>query len=224
MNNKILFLLLIFYWISSNQSISQTFEVKSGIGIYNLYNNDILNDRPREVKLNPSPFVSFQLDWELSENIFLGWENRLRIKSGEITYLGLDTTINKIATRHKSARVFYNVDVKANLSYHYSIEQDFKITFSTSLGFSYEFLDNSPRPPNYVPSNDIIPFPEDERMPPENESIFKRSGVIGGAGIKIMYKKIIWGVSSDFELYDTFLYNVGKPSYLYTTFFVGYRF
>lgn len=224
MNNKILFLFLIIFFISSNKSFSQTFEVKSGVGIYNVYNNDILTGRPRNVKFKPSPFVSFLLDWELSDNIFMGWENRIRIKSGEITYLGLDTTINKIATRHKSARVFYNADVKANLSYHYSIEQDFEITLSTSLGFSYEFLDNSPRPPNYVPSNDVILFPEDERMPPENESIFKRSGFIGGACIKILYKKIICGVSSDFEFYDTFLYNVGEPSYLYTTFFIGYRF
>lgn len=59
-------------------------------------------------------------------------------------------------------------------------------------------------------------------MPPEN--ISESSGIIIGPGIKIVYKNIVFGMVTDIELFETFLYDVGEPSYLYTTLFVGYRF
>jgi hypothetical protein len=225
MNNKILFLFLTVFFISSNQSASQTFEGKVGVGIYNVYENDILTGRGRNVKFYPSPFVSFLLDWKLSSNIFLGWENRIRIKSGEISHLGLDTIENKIAVRFKSKMIFYNFDVKAKLSYLHTLNQDFQIEPFICFGFSLELLDDSPRANiDYSRINHIIPFPADDKMPPENNNILKRSGFIGGAGIKILINELVMGLSSDVEFFRTFLYNVGEPSYIFTSFFIGYRF
>lgn len=117
MNDKILFLFIIILFISSNHSIPQTFEVKGGVGIYNVYDNKILIGRPREIKFNSSPFVSFLLDWKLGDDINLGWENRIRIKSGNIDFIGLDTITNTLATRFEEKFLYCYFDSKVTLSY-----------------------------------------------------------------------------------------------------------
>ncbi|MDP2364145.1 MAG: hypothetical protein Q8M94_10290 [Ignavibacteria bacterium] len=225
MFNKILFLFLIIFFVSSTKSFSQTFEIKGGVGVYNVYENDILTGRPREVKFNPSPFVSFILEWKLSENIYLGWENRLRIKSGSIDYIGMDTLNKKLATRFKSKTQFYYVDSKAVVSFKIEIDNNFFILPFLNTGVAFSFLDDSPRTEvDYSIIRRVVEIPPDGTMSPENESIFKRSGFIGGGGIKVNHKCFIFGFCSDIEFFKTFLYNVGEPSYFYTTFFIGYRF
>jgi len=224
MNNKILFLFIIVCFISTNQSLSQTLEIKGGIGIHNVYDNDILTGRPREVKFNPSPFVSFLLDWKVSENIYLGWENRLRIKSDEIINYGLDTTTNTITKRSKSDVFLTNLDLKFISSFNLITEKKFSLIPHLSLGFSINLFEKDPRDFwALLNDNAILIYPDGE-MAAENNNIFAYSGFIGELGIKALYSNLTLGFSTTIEFYETFLYNVGKPSYLYTTFFVGYRF
>lgn len=223
MNDKILFLFIIILFISSNHSIPQTFEVKGGVGIYNVYDNKILIGRPREVKFNSSPFVSFLLDWKLGDDINLGWENRIRIKSGNIDFIGLDTITNTLATRFEEKFLYYYFDSKVTISYSLNYNKDFTICPILNAGISIKFLDDSPKSIiDYSRLHDVIEIPPDGTMPPEN--ISESSGIIIGPGIKIVYKNIVFGIITDIELFETFLYDVGEPSYLYTTLFVGYRF
>ena len=223
MNYKIVFLFLILF-LSLIKSFSQTLEIKSGIGIYNLYDNDILTDRPREVKLNPSPFVSFLLDWKVSDDIYLGWENRLRIKSGEIISNGLDTTTNTITKRSKSDIFLTNLDLKFVSSFNLITEEKFSLKPHLSVGFSINLFESDPRDSWAILNNNAILIYPDGEMAAENNDIFAYSGFIGELGIKLLYLNFTFGFSTTIEFYETFLYNVGKPSYLYTTFFVGYRF
>lgn len=224
MYNKFFFLFLIAFSLTSHQVLPQIFEVKGGLGIYNVYDSDMENNRPREINLSASPFIALLLDWEFAENVYFGWENRLRIKPMEIYYLGLDTTNNTLARRTKSDVFLINLDSKFISSFKLSVGEKISLIPYLGFGVSINVFENDPiNSWNLLNENAILIYPDGE-MAGEGPDFFRHSGFIGELGMKAQYLNFIFGFSSTIEIYETFIYNVGKPSYLFSTFFVGYRF
>ena len=224
MNNKILFLLLIVFCISSNQSLSQTFEVKSGVGFFSIYDrNDVKYWEPFtsnvEYTLNPGFVESLGLLFDLGDEFSLGGQFRLRLKSGKVEKIKVGFSFvdsSEVFTGSKFN--FLNLELILNLKKNFALNQDINLTPYFGFGLSYGSGETE-----YIQSAEPYFYPENHPGIIEGPFI-KNSGLLIDYGFDVSYKKIFLEVGSGFELYKLWLVNAGNPEFLYFNFLLGYRF
>lgn len=207
--------------ISGKLLFAQEVFVKGGFGFYHIYEENILTGREREIKLNPTPILSAQLDWDIGSNFFLGGEVGLRMKSGRIDYIGLDTSNNSKASYGYIDFYDYNFDIKAVLKYSVIKTPSIVVNPFFSSGLSVRFYDDfEPGPWNY----NIVQIPPDGEMSPELDALIYNSGLFIEGGIECSYKSVLISIQYLFEFFNKQIYNVGdiKTGLLQVN--VGYTF
>lgn len=195
--------------------------VKGGVGFYNIYEENILAGREREIKLNPTPTISAGLSWDIGSNFFLGGEIGLRMKSGRVNYIGLDTSTNSKASYGYIDFYDYNFDIKALLKYSVIKTPSIVVSPFFSSGLSVRFYDDfEPGLWNYS----IVQIPPDGEMSPEIDALINNSGLFIEGGIECSYKSMLISIQYLFEFFSDQFYNVGdiKTGLLQVN--VGYRF
>lgn len=200
---------------------SQEVFVNGGVGFYNIYEENILAGREREIKLNPTPTLSVGLSWDIGSNFFLGGEVGLRMKSGRVDYIGLDTSTNLKASYGYIDFYDYNFDIKALLKYSVIKTPSIVVYPFFSSGISVRFYDDfKPGPWNYG----VVEIPPDGEMPPEIDALINNSGLFIEGGIECSYKSVLISIQYLFEFFSDQIYNVGdiKTGLLQVN--LGYRF
>ena len=187
-------------------SFAQEVYIKGGVGFYNIYEENVLNGREREIKLNPTPILSAALDWDIGSNFFLGGEVGLRMKSGRIDYIGLDTSTNSKASYSYIDFYDYNFDIKALLKYSVIKTPTMVVNPFFSSGISVRFYDDfAPGPWNYG----VVEIPPDGEMAPEIDALINNSGLFIEGGIECSYKSLLITIQYLFEFFNKQIYNVG---------------
>jgi hypothetical protein len=218
---KIILLSALIILLPEKLLFAQEVYLKGGLGFYNIYEENILTGREREIKLNPTPTISAGLSWDIGSNFFLGGEIGLRMKSGRVEYIGLDTSTNSKASYGFIDFYDYNFDIKALLKYNAIKTSDIVVKPYVSSGLSVRFYDDfEPGPRNYS----IVQIPPDGEMPPEIDAIINNSGLFIEGGIECSYNSLLISIQYLFEFFSEQIYNVGdiKTGLLQVN--VGYRF
>jgi hypothetical protein len=200
---------------------AQEVYIKGGVGFYNIYEENILAGREREIKLNPTPTLSVGLSWDIGNDFLFGSELGLRMKSGRVNYIGLDTSTNSKASYGYIDFYDYNFDIKALLKYNAIKTSVIVVKPYVSSGLSVRFYDDfEPGTWNYS----IVQIPPDGEMAPEIDALINNSGVFIEAGVECSYKSVLISIQYLFEFFSDQIYNVGdiKTGLLQVN--VGYRF
>jgi hypothetical protein len=180
--------------------------IKGGVGFYNIYEENILAGLEREIELNPTPTFSAGLNWDIGNNFLFCSELGLRMKSGRVDYIGLDTSTNSKASYSYIDFYDYNFDIKALLKYSVIKTPTIVVNPFFSSGISVRFYDDfTPGPWNYG----VVEIPPDGEMAPELDALIYNSGVFIEGGIECSYKSVLITIQYLFEFFNKQIYNVG---------------
>lgn len=218
---KIIIISVLIILLTDKLLFAQEVSIKGGVGFYNIYQENILAGREREIELNPTPTLSAGLCWDIGNNFLFCSELGLRMKSGRVDYIGLDTSTNSKASYGYIDFYDYNFDIKALLKYIAIKTSDIVVKPYVSSGISVRFYDHfEPGHWNYI----IVQIPPDGEMSPEINTIINNSGIFIEGGIECSYKSVLISIQYLFEFFNKQIYNVGdiKTGLLQVN--VGYRF
>lgn len=218
-NNFIIAILICL--IIFDYSFAQEVFIKGGVGFYNIYEENVLNGREREIKLNPTPILSVGLNWDIGNNFLFGSELGLRMKSGRVDYIGMDTSTNSKASYGYIDFYDYNFDIKALLKYSVIKTPTIVVKPFFSSGISVRFYDDfKPGQWNYR----IVQIPPDGEMSPEIDALINNSGLFIETGVECSYKFVLISIQYLLEFFSDQIYNVGdfKSSLFQINF--GYKF
>lgn len=206
--------------LSGKLHFAQEVIIKGGVGFYNIYEENILAGRERKISMEPTPIISFSLNWQLNDLIKLKWENSFRFKKGRADFYGLDTLKNELSIYAYTNYIFYNVDTKA-VGQIKLLDLD-EIILSTNFSAGISINISNEMDINFDRTNStIILVKPDGEMAPELTYI-NNTGIIFDAGLEIQYHKFLISASIGIELFNAFLYDVGENSALLTQINIGY--
>lgn len=220
MKNIILFFAIIFF-LPEKLIFAQEVFIKGGIGFYNIYEENILTGREREIKLNPTPTLSAELDWDIGSNFFLGGEVGLRMKTGKVDYFGIDTATNSKAVYGYINLLNYNIDTKVLLKLQILKTSQISITPYFGSGISVKLYDDGKL---NITDYSVVRIPPDGEMPPNIDAIINNSGLFVEGGIECRYKSVLISFQYLFEFFRYQIYNVGDIKTGLLQINVGYRF
>lgn len=218
---KIILISALIILLPEKLSFAQEVYLKGGVGFYNIYEENILAGREREIKLNPTPTLSAGLSWDIGNNFLFGSELGLRMKSGRVDYIGIDTSTNSKASYGYKNLLNYNIDTKVLLKLQILKTSQISITPYFGSGISVKLYDDGKL---NITDYSVVRIPPDGEMPPEIDAIINNSGLFIEGGIECSYNSLLISVQYLFEFFNYQIYNVGdiKTGLLQVN--VGYRF
>jgi hypothetical protein len=223
MNNKILFLFLIIFFVSSNKSFSQTFEVKGGVGFFSIYErNDIKYWEPFtsnvEYTLNPGFVGGLGLYFDLGDEFSLGGQFRIRQKSGKVEKIKIGFSYVDSSEVFAGRKFdFLNLELILNFKKNFALNPDLLLTPYVGFGLSYGAGETE-----YIEPNEYYFYPDNHPGIAEGP-YFNNAGFLFDFGFEISYKSLFLGIGSGLELYELWLANAGNPKFLYINILLGYR-
>src|SRR5690606_4842210 len=173
---------------------------------YSLYENNILKGRERNISFYPGLSFGLGFSWDINNSAYITWENSIRSKVYRVEFIGLDTTINKIAIANYANFSFINIDSKAIAKIGLVNFEEVILSAFGGLGITInltEYVNYS----DYNNYNVVLKF--SDKIPPETPELLNNSGIIAEFGIDARYKNISFALNLLIEINQAYLFNVG---------------
>lgn len=210
MNNKILFLFLIIFFVSSNKSFSQTFEIKVGTALYNQYEINNIHKQPyyydADYDINSGLMISSGVAFDLSNKFSLGIDLRLRNLNGKANgiYVGYSPFDSSdvfkswdfaIANLDGFVKIKYRIDTRLGIK----ISPFAGIGYSENMSFDRQGIQEK-----------IARTPPDMIIIYLEEPSGNNSGFLLSAGLSSVYEVMLVELGMDVALFKTHIYEAGN--------------
>lgn len=210
MNNKILFLFLIIFFVSSNKSFSQTFEIKVGTALYQQYEINNVHKEPyyydADYDINAGLMISSGVAFDLSQNFSLGIDIRLRNLNGKANgiYAGYSPFDSSDVFKSWDF-AFTNLDGLVKIKYRIDTQLGIKISPFAGIGYSENMSFD-----RQSTQEEIARTPPDMKIIYLEEPSGNNSGFLLSTGASFVYEVLLIELGIDVALFKTHIYEAGN--------------